>query len=83
MTINPTCTNKNSKRGTHFLCTHIDNSKYNNFLLLFFFYKEKQYLFPSKLSMIAVNFYLYNLSINEASYFQQALHNKAKIKNEI
>ena len=33
--------------------------------------------------MTTVHFYLYNLSINETSYFQQALHNKAKIKNEI
>ena len=33
--------------------------------------------------MITVHFYIYNLSINETSYFQQALYNKAKNKNEI
>ena len=33
--------------------------------------------------MITVHFYLCNLSINETSYFQQALYNKAKNKNEI
>ena len=33
--------------------------------------------------MITVHFYLYNLSINETSYFQQALYNKTKNKNEI
>ena len=33
--------------------------------------------------MIAVHFYLYNLSINVTSYFQQTLHRTAKIKNEI
>ena len=45
--------------------------------------KNKQYLFPFKLTMITVHFYLCNLSINETSYFQQALYNKAKIKNEL
>ena len=33
--------------------------------------------------MITVHFYLCNLSIIETSYFQQALYNKAKNKNEI
>ena len=33
--------------------------------------------------MITVDFSLCNLSINETSYFQQALYNKAKNKNEI
>ena len=33
--------------------------------------------------MITVHYYLYNLSINETSYFQQALYYKAKIKNDI
>ena len=33
--------------------------------------------------MITVHFYSYNLSINETSYFQQALYNNAKIQNEI
>ena len=68
--------------GTHFLYTHIDNFKYNNFIIIFLS-KNKQYLFPFKLTMIRVHFYLYNLSINETSYFQQALYNKAKNKNEI
>ena len=48
-----------------------------------FFKKNKQYFFPFKLAMITVHFYLYNLFINEASYFQQALNNKAKIQNDI
>ena len=35
---------------------------------------------PFKLTMITVNSYQYNLSINETSYFQQALYNKQKTK---
>ena len=35
------------------------------------------------LTIITADFYLCNLSINETSYFQQALYNKAKNKNEI
>ena len=76
-------TNKNSK-GEHIFYTHILITLNTTILLLlFFFYKNKQYQFPFKLTMITVHFYLYNLSINETSYFQQALYNKAKNKNEI
>ena len=48
----------------------------------FFFFKQAIYLF-FMLTTIAVRLYLCNLSINEASYFQQALYNKAKVKDEI
>ena len=48
-----------------------------------FFYKDKQYYFSLKLTMIAVHYYLYNLSIIETSYFQQALYYKAKVKNDV
>ena len=48
-----------------------------------FFIKDKQYYFSLKLTMIAVHYYLYNLSINETSYFQQALYYKAKVKNDV
>ena len=83
ITINPTHTNKNSK-GEHIFYTHMLITLNTAILLLFFFYfLNKQYLFPFKLTMITVHSYLCNLSINETSYFQQALYNKAKNKNEI
>ena len=83
ITILPTFANENSKTVTHFLHTHIDNFKYINFfIIIYFFYKNKQYLFPFMFTMITIQFYPYNISINETSYFQQVLHNKVKIKSE-
>ena len=44
---------------------------------------DKQYYFLFMLTMIAVHYYLYNLSINETIYFKQALYYKAILKNDI
>ena len=71
--IDPNYTDENGQRRRHFSYTHIDKIKHNIFLM------QKQAIFSIfRLTMITVHFYIFNLSINETSYLQQALHSNAK-----